>query len=363
MIQDYEQRLIWTRRMDPMTDPSTPPISETVSWPLDDTTVDATIVRLDGPGSFPAVVFVAGSGPTDRDWTSPLLAGTNGSARLLADALAQAGFASLRYDKRVVGPHAKENMRSLLGKLSMQSHVDELRSAISWLTDQRAIRADRIFIIASSEGTLHALNYQLGKPAIPCAGLVLIGPPGRPVGDVGRSQLAEQAAALPNGDALLALYDEAIARFLNGQPLAPDPLLPPGVQQLLQALESPMNLPFARELWTADGASLLGKVDVPTLVVIGKKDIQVDWRADGEPLQRAAMGNAQITFLFPEDANHVLKHEPLPRTEINAGVALNGYNSAEAQLDAPALAGILDWLRALRPGERQAEDGKDAGTT
>ena len=322
--------------------------SGAVSWRLDDTTVDATVLRPGGPGPFPGVVFVAGSGPTDRDWTSPLLAGTNGSARLLADALAREGFASLRYDKRAVGPHAQENLSALLGKLSMQSHVDELASAMQFLAIQADICADRIFVLASSEGTLHALNYQLEHPAIPCAGLVLIGPPGRPVGMVGRAQLAEQAAALPNGDALLALYDEAIERFLKGEPLAPDPALPPGVQQLLQALETPVNLPFARQLWTAEAASLLARVDVPTLVVIGKKDIQVDWRDDGGPLQRAASGKPQVTFVFPDDANHVLKHEPRPRAEIDAATALNGYNAADAELDADGLAEIVAWLRAQR---------------
>ncbi len=69
-----------------------------VQWRLDATTVDGTFVRPVGSGPFPAVVMVAGSGPTDRDWNSPLLPGTNGSARLLAEALARAGFASLRYD-------------------------------------------------------------------------------------------------------------------------------------------------------------------------------------------------------------------------------------------------------------------------
>ena len=96
----------------------------------------------------------------------------------------------------------------------------------------------------------------------------------------------------------------------------PDPALPEGVQMLLQSLETPANLPFARELWMADAASLLGQVDVPTLVIIGKKDIQVDWQADGEPLQRAATGHANVTFLFPENANHVLKYEPRPRSEL-----------------------------------------------
>ena len=197
--------------------------SADVSWPLDATTVDGTLVRPFGPGPFPGVVLVAGSGPTDRDWNSPLLPGSNGSGRLIAEALARAGFASLRYDKRVVGPHARENLQALIGKVSMQSHVDELAGAVRILASQAYVRDGRIFALANSEGTLHALSYQVRDPAIPFAGLVLIAPPGRPVGMVARSQLAAQAAGVPNGAALLALYDAAITRFLAGEPIAPDP--------------------------------------------------------------------------------------------------------------------------------------------
>jgi hypothetical protein len=160
--------------------------------------------------------MVAGSGPTDRNWNSPLIPGSNGSARLLAEALAQAGIASLRYDKRGVGPHARETLPLLIGKVSMQSFVDEVAGAVRVMASQDYVRPGRIFALANSEGTLHALNYQLHNPEIPFAGLVLTGPPGRAVGTVGRSQLAAQAARVPNGDALLALYDAGIARFLAG---------------------------------------------------------------------------------------------------------------------------------------------------
>lgn len=320
--------------------------SSEVNWSLDSTTVYGTLVRPVGAGPFPAVVLVAGSGPTDRDWNSPLLPGSNGSARLIAEALARVGIASLRYDKRASGPHARENMQALIGKLSMQSHVDELAGAVRTLAGQSYFRRDRIFAVANSEGTLHALNYQIHSPAIPLAGLVLIAPPGRAVGAVARSQLAAQAAGLPNGDALLALYDEAIVRFMAGEPVAPDPALPQGVQQVLQALETPANLPFARELWMSDAATLLRQVDVPVLVIIGKKDIQVDWHADGEPLQRAAAGREDVTFLFPENANHILKYEPRPRSELAAGEVVTGYNAPDARLDPDALASIVEWLAA-----------------
>ena len=327
-----------------MTDQDTYGESLEVNWQLGSTTVYGTLVRPSGPGPFPAVVMVAGSGPTDRDWNSPLLPGSNGSARLIAEALARAGIASLRYDKRGSGPHARENVPLLIGKVSMQSHIDELAGAIHTIASHAYIRDNRIFALANSEGTLHVLNYQLHSPEIPFAGLVLTGPPGRAVGRVARSQLAAQASGIPNGDALLALYDAAIARFLAQEPITPDPALPEGVQMLLKGLETPANLPFARELWMVDAAPLLRQVDVPVLVIIGKKDIQIDWQADGEPLKLATAGHEEVTFLFPENANHVLKQELRPRSELVSAEIAESYNGPATHLDAQSLASILEWL-------------------
>jgi pimeloyl-ACP methyl ester carboxylesterase len=316
--------------------------SAEVSWQVGKAAINATLLQPASETIGAGVVFAAGSGPTDRNWNSPLLKGTNGSGRLLAEALADAGIASLRYDKSVSGPHAVDNITALDG-LTMQHHTDEFAGAVRTLAEESP--ADRIFGLGNSEGTLHVLHYQLGDPAIPLAGVVLIAPPGRSVGEVGRAQLAAQAALIPNGEALLALYDEAIARFLRGEPTAPDSALPEGVQTLLHGLESPMNLPFARELWGADAASLLGRIEVPALVLIGKKDIQVNWQDDGELLRRNAAGRSDITFVFPDDANHVLKHEPHPLGELTAEALFAAYNADNAVLDADATSTVIDWLR------------------
>lgn len=318
--------------------------SSEVTWQLGETSIYGTLVRPSGPGPFPAVVMVAGSGPTDRDWNSPLLPGSNGSARLLAEALGQAGIASLRYDKRVSGPHARENVPLLIGKLTMQSFADEFAGAVRVIANQQYVYPDRIFALANSEGNLHALHYQLDSPEIPLAGLVLTAPPGRPVGAVAHSQIAAQTASVPDGDTLLALYDAAIARFLAGEPIAPDPALPEGFQTLLKSLEVPANMPFSRELWTADAAPLLKQVVVPTIIIIGKKDIQVDWQADGEPLRQAAAGRENVTFFFPENANHVLKEELRPRSELLSPQIVDSYNGPATHLDQETLTRILEWL-------------------
>jgi uncharacterized protein len=335
-----------------------------VSWPLGPTTVHGTVVMPEGAGPFPGVVLVAGSGPTDRDWNSPLLPGTNGSGRLLADALGRAGFASLRYDKRASGPHVRETIPLLIGAMSMQSHVDELAGAVRTLAEQKGVIRQRIFGLGNSEGTLHALNYEVDHPGIPLAGLVLTGPPGRSVGAVARSQLAAQAKGIPNGEQLLGLYDAAVARFLAGEPAAPDPALPEGVRNLIASLESPYNLPFARELWTADATASLEKVRVPVLIVIGKKDLQIDWQADGGPLERAAAQRTNVTFLFPENANHVLKHESRPREELTQPEVMARYNEDDTALDPEAVAAIVAWLaaRAMATGGDGPHD-QSSGTT
>jgi hypothetical protein len=61
-------------------------------------------------------------------------------------------------------------MQVLVGKISMQSHLDEFAGAVRTLAEQEDVDADRIFAVADSEGTLHALNYQIADATIPWPG-------------------------------------------------------------------------------------------------------------------------------------------------------------------------------------------------
>lgn len=314
-----------------------------VSWQLDGITMEGTVVRPDGDSVFPAVVLVAGSGPTDRDWCSPLLPGSNGSGRLFAEALARAGIASLRYDKRASGPHAIENATKLIGKMSMQSHLDELVAAVQVLSGLDYIDSSRIAGFGNSEGTLHVLHYATSTHEIPFVGIVLAAPPGRPIQAVLLSQLALQSAQIPGGAELMPKIEEAAARYAAGQPMKPDPGLPDGVKMVLASFEAPVNLPFARELWVESTCDSLDKVQIPTLVLIGGRDVQIDQHADGDPLQETAAGMTNVTFAFPPNANHVFKEDTRSPAEV-AGSPGNGYNEPDTHLDPESLKTILAWL-------------------
>jgi hypothetical protein len=67
--------------------------------------------------------------------------------------------------------------------------------------------------------------------------------------------------------------------------------LPEGVQNVIRALTAPVNQPLR------EATSALPQIDVPALIVIGKKDLQVNWRADGDPLQRTAGARQEVTLL------------------------------------------------------------------
>ncbi len=319
---------------------------QTVSWEANGIQIEATLTQPVGSGPFPAVIFVAGSGPTDRNWNSPLIPGVNGSAAQLAAALTAKGFMTLRYDKSASGPNAMENVKGLLGKISVASHVAELAGGVELLAGRSGVDAAHIFALTNSEGAVHAINYQNGHPAHPFAGMVLTAPPGRPIGAVAHSQLAAQLSPVPGGDKMLAMYDAAIADFLAGRPVQIDPSLPAGIQQLLQAVTQPINQPFSAELWMYDAAEELKKVEAPVLIVIGKKDIQVDWQADGAILQKLAETHPNLTVRFTENANHVLKHEELPRSQLTAAHAGETYSAEGIPLDQETVDLITGWLGA-----------------
>ena len=77
---------------------------------------------------------------------------------------------------------------------------------------------------------------------------ILTGAPGRPVGDVARSQILNQIRPLPNGEIIMKHDDQAIAQFLENGTVVMDRSFPEGLKILLRALENPSNMPFAREL-------------------------------------------------------------------------------------------------------------------
>jgi pimeloyl-ACP methyl ester carboxylesterase len=103
-----------------------------------------------GEGKAPVVLIVAGSGPTDRDGNSAMIPGHNDSLKMLAEALAQAGFASVRYDKRGIG--ASKAAAPDESQLRFDTYVED---AAAWIAQLKADpRFRSVAVIGHSEGAL-----------------------------------------------------------------------------------------------------------------------------------------------------------------------------------------------------------------
>jgi uncharacterized protein len=316
-----------------------------VTWKvLDDVSVHGTITAPKDKDLHPAIIFQAGSGPTDRNWCSPLLPGTNGTAKILAEGLARRGYITLRYDKLGSGPKVRENLPKFAGRVGMQEFREELAIGIETLISEKNVDISRLFVLTNSEGAIHAVNYEQDAKKNRFKGFVLTGAPGRPIGDVARTQFLNQSKSIPNGEVLMKHYDEAISEYLSGKPIVIDPSLPKGMEPFFRSLESPNNLPFSRELWIYNLPEHIREIRDPILIVIGKKDIQVDWQLDGMPLETALNQNTQASFAYPQDANHVLKHEEMPKEKLTPQYVGEHYNAQDAQLDNETENIIFNWL-------------------
>jgi pimeloyl-ACP methyl ester carboxylesterase len=161
-----------------------------------------------------------------------------------------------------------------------------------------------------------------------------------------RAQIAAQFAAVPGGDKMLAGYDAAMADFAADRHVNVDGALPEALRNVILSITYPGNQPFARELWITDPLSLLAAISAPALIVIGKKDIQVDWQVDGGLFGSMARDRDNITLVYPENANHVLKYEPCARAELTPAAAVASYSASDTVLDVETVEILTSWLKA-----------------
>jgi dienelactone hydrolase len=147
-----------------------------------------------GSGSFPAVVLVHGSGPSDRDET----VGPNKPFSDLAQGLASAGIAVLRYEKRTKQYPAE--CVALGAQLTVQEEtIDDAVVAVALLGKTPGVDPKRIFVLGHSLGGMLAPRIAKASPGI--AGLVIMAAGNRGLEDAMIEQMDYIASLQPNKSA------------------------------------------------------------------------------------------------------------------------------------------------------------------
>lgn len=249
----------------------------------------ATLTRPSTEAPRATILIIPGSGPVDRDGNIHGL--RNDSLRMLGHALAKAGIASLRYDKRGIAASAAAGPDESV--LRFETYVAD---AAAWLDRLRAESGDApLYIIGHSEGALIA-TLVAGQRKID--GLILLAGAGSPAAEVMRRQLGE--AGLP--DAELAPILDYLTRIEEGETI--DDVAPQ-----LQALFRPSVQPYLRSWFAYDPVAELKKVTAPILLIQGDNDLQLKI----EDAQRLAAAKPGISLITIAGMNHVLKHVPPDR--------------------------------------------------
>lgn len=232
----------------------------------------------------PVALIIAGSGPTDRDGNSPMLPGKNNSLKLLAEALATHGIASVRYDKRGIG--ASMGAATKESDLRFTTYVDD---AANWLEKLRAdSRFSRRFVVGHSEGSLIGA---MAAQRSPVSHIVSLAGAGRPIAEVLEEQLS---GGLP--PALLTDARRILAELKAGRTVD-------SVPPQLMVVFRPSVQPYMISWLPIDPAQEFGRLTVPVLVVQGTTDVQVTV-GDAE---RLAKGHPRVTLETIDGMNHVLK--------------------------------------------------------
>ncbi len=290
--------------------------------PIGGIQIGGTLTIPAGAGRHPAVVLITGSGSQDRDETlfghKPFL--------VIADHLTRRGIAVLRLDDRGVGQTTGDPTTA-----TVEDHVTDVEAGLAFLTTQPEIDPHRIGLIGHSEGGVIAavvaakssgpagprpnsagpssadvaFVVSLAGPAVSGAELnpmqvrALLTASNAPAPIVDEIVFGQQAlmkllvANAPEQDLRDAIKQLAIVAVELTPGAKPDDL---AAQKTAAQELVPLLSPWFRSWAKLDPALHLAKIDVPILILIGDKDLQVPAAANLERARVALAGNPNARF-------------------------------------------------------------------
>ena len=273
--------------------PISRPNDEPVQVPSNGFVLAGTVSKPEqaGAAKLPAVVLVGGSGPTDRDslvFGIPILG-------QIANALAEAGFIVLRYDKRGVGQSGGRPESA-----GLIDYAEDVRAAIKYLAGRKDVDPKRLAVAGHSEGGTVALIAASREKRV--AAVALLATPGTTGADL---VLAQQRHLL---DRTKLSADEKQAKIDLQKRIHDAVLTGKGVDQLpVEVRRAAENIEF-QTLLGADPGRILQEVRQPLLIVQGDLDTQVEpANADRlEALARKRKKAAAVDVVHVPGTNHLL---------------------------------------------------------
>ena len=205
----------------------------------------------------PAVLLVGGSGPADRDELTfgiPIFG-------QLADAVADAGFIVLRYDRRGVGMSGGRDEAATIA-----DYADDARAAVKFLSERKDVDPKRVAAVGHGEGGIVAMLAAARHGRI--AALALVAAPGVTGAELYLEQvqraLDRTNRSAAEKQATLELQRKIQQAVLTGT----------GWEDLA-TYRKQADTPWFQSFLAFDPAKVMRNIRQPVLIVQGELDTQV----------------------------------------------------------------------------------------
>jgi dienelactone hydrolase len=274
-------------------------------------------------GSFPAVVLVGGSGPNDLDES----VGGSKPFQDIADGLAAAGIASLRYDKRQTDYPAKMSTNAHL--TVDEEETDDALTAAHLLANQQGVDKHRIFVLGHSEGGMLAPRIGQRDPGL--AGIIMLAAPARKLLAVIREQVRDQGQRL--GIPVNQIQASEKQLVAEEQLLdSASPKLPP------QGSFSGAPQSWWLSLHDYNQVAVAKSLRLPILILQGGSDFQVSPKRDFDAWKKALAGKPNVTFHLYPGLSHLFT--PAGKTLTTADY------KKPAKVDPNVILDMVSWITA-----------------
>lgn len=290
-------------------------------------TLAGTLTRPAGPARA-SVLLVGGSGPLDRDGNHPRLR-LDVQAQL-AHVLTNAGYATLRYDRRGVGGSDGDFMAA-----GLRDNIDDAMAALAALQVRTGTAPERTFLLGHSEGALVATS--VAATAATLGGVMLLSCPARP----GEQTLVWQAEQIvptlprPVRHALRLLRIDPIAKIRANHAKIRATTTP-----VARIGGAKVNALWFREFMDYDPRIDLSRITAPTLAITGSKDLQTP-PEDLAAISAAAAGPVQTALV--DDVSHIL------RAQTGAPTLRSYRRDLHRPIDTRVTQHVLTWLDQHQP--------------
>lgn len=269
--------------------------------------------------SYPIVIIVGGSGPTDMDGT----VGPNTPYKDIAEGLASSGIAVLRYNKRTA-QHGQK-MSGIVNEIENMvdfEYVEDIFSAIAYASNLEKV--DNIILAGHSLGGTVVPKIATTSEGV--NGIILLAPGIRRLAEISLDQNRYAKDYLGISDKQMEQVESFFSLILNHE-------LPEDYP-----IQSGITAKYYYELDEYSPLEDLENYDEPVLILQGEEDFQVTMEGDYLPFKEKYGQNDNFTFISFPTLNHLFI-----KTEEGVFHWTDEYNKP-GFVDEEVIVSLSDWI-------------------